>query len=113
MKMAAFWDDAQYILTDIVRRFRGTYCLNNQGYEMNSVTSSETRVNIYQTALCNITEDSNLQGDILFVRKGSFIYGEAMNRTALVKSGCFIPHRTFSDMKDVVPIQPFFVRGSI
>jgi hypothetical protein len=76
MKMAAFWDDAPYILTDIGRRFRGTYCLNNQGYEMDSVTSSETRVRIYQTELCNITEGSHLQGDILFVKKGSVLFME-------------------------------------
>jgi hypothetical protein len=31
MKMAVFWDVAPCSLVDIVRRFRGTYCLHHQG----------------------------------------------------------------------------------
>jgi hypothetical protein len=29
--MAVFWDDAPHTLMEIDRRFRGAYCIHNQG----------------------------------------------------------------------------------
>jgi hypothetical protein len=62
--MAVFWDAAPCSLIHIDRRFGGTYCLHHQGgliaVMVEAVSFSETSVNIYQTTLRNMTEDSHL-----------------------------------------------------
>jgi hypothetical protein len=56
-----FWHVTPCSLIDIGRRFRGAYCLHHQDDEMmETVSSSETSVNIYQTTRCSIPEDSRL-----------------------------------------------------
>jgi hypothetical protein len=44
----------------VLRRFRGLYCLYHQGDE--SLQTSETLVNSYQSACCYNPEDSHLHG---------------------------------------------------
>jgi len=89
VKMAVFWDVASCSLIKIHRRFRGEYCLHNQGGNkpheksrlgpeclyiwnyffacgllislmMAAVSISETSVNFYQTKRRNVPEDSYL-----------------------------------------------------
>jgi hypothetical protein len=62
--MAVFWDVVPCSLVKIVRRFRGAHCFHHQSDEslvMGAVSTSETSVNIYQTAWRSISEDSHLQ----------------------------------------------------
>jgi hypothetical protein len=57
MKMAVFWDDAWHslVLTDISEVLTESIIMKE------TVSTSETYVNIYQTTWCNIPEDSHLQ----------------------------------------------------
>jgi hypothetical protein len=55
MKMTVFWDVAPCDLVEVYRRFRGAIALI-----MEAESTSETSVNIYQTARRNILEGSNL-----------------------------------------------------
>jgi hypothetical protein len=61
--MAVSWDIESCCLIAINRRFRGAYCLNHQVMNevitqmMEAVSSSETGINIYQTASCQTPED--------------------------------------------------------
>jgi hypothetical protein len=50
--LVVFWDIALCSLVDPYQCFRGAYCLLHQ-----AVSSSETSVNIYQTAWHYISED--------------------------------------------------------
>jgi hypothetical protein len=55
MKMVVFWVFAPCSLMDIDQRFRGVYCLHNQGaLVMEAVSCSETLVNIHQITRRNI-----------------------------------------------------------
>jgi hypothetical protein len=61
--MNVFRDVAPHILLEIDRRSRRAYCLRHQGdatLMMNTVSTSETSVNFYQTIRHNILEDSHL-----------------------------------------------------
>jgi hypothetical protein len=61
LEMAVFWNFASCSLVDIERRFRGAYCLHQQGdLMMEAVNSSETSANVYQTTRRKMTEDSHL-----------------------------------------------------
>jgi hypothetical protein len=59
MKMAVFWDVAPCSLVDIDRRFRCAYCLHHQALMTETVSTSETSANIYQTTRRNIPEDGH------------------------------------------------------
>jgi hypothetical protein len=65
-KMAVFWVVAPCSLVQIHQRFRGPCCLHHQGHEplialmMEAARSSETLVNICQTARRYNSEDSHL-----------------------------------------------------
>jgi hypothetical protein len=56
MKMAVFWDIAPCSLVEVDRRFKGRYCLHQQGDEsfialmMETVRTSETSVYFNETA---------------------------------------------------------------
>jgi hypothetical protein len=64
-KLTVFWDAAPCSLIEIDRRFRGTCSLHHQrddeGLEMEAISTSETSVNFSETARRNILEDSHLQ----------------------------------------------------
>jgi hypothetical protein len=59
--MTIFWDIAPCSLVETDRHFRGAYCLNLQGNAlmMDAVNTSEMSINLYQTAWCNIPEESS------------------------------------------------------
>jgi hypothetical protein len=57
--MAVFWDVAPINLVDIVGRFRELTAFIIR-VKMETVISSETSVDIYQTTRCYIREDSHL-----------------------------------------------------
>jgi hypothetical protein len=56
--MAVFWVIAPCSLVEVYRRFRGDYCLHNQGAE--AASTSETLVNFYHTTRRNNPENNNL-----------------------------------------------------
>jgi hypothetical protein len=60
MSMAVFWDVAPCGLAEIDRRFRGPYFII-RAMVMETISTSETSVNFYQTTRLNIPEDHRLQ----------------------------------------------------
>jgi hypothetical protein len=59
MKFRIFWDVAPCSQVDVVRRFRGAYCLHHRPYDESSMRS-KTSVNINLTTGRYISEDSEL-----------------------------------------------------
>jgi hypothetical protein len=59
-KMAVFWDVTPSSLVEVFRRFRGACCHQHEN-DTETVSTSETSVNFYQTTRRNIPEDSHLQ----------------------------------------------------
>jgi hypothetical protein len=62
MKMTVFWDVASCSLIEIDQHLRCAYCLHHKiiALMMETVNTSETSVNFYETTRCNIAEDSHL-----------------------------------------------------
>jgi hypothetical protein len=61
--MAVFWVVAPCSLVEVYQRFRGPYCLHNQGDDellMEAEMTSETLVNFNQTTRRYNPEDSHL-----------------------------------------------------
>lgn len=58
--MAVLWNVVPCSLVEVVRRFTGTYCLQQKGHHVGGEFSSETSVNFNQTTRRNILEDSHL-----------------------------------------------------
>jgi hypothetical protein len=59
MKMVVFWVVAPCSLAEVYRRFRGAIALM-----MEAASTSETSVNVYQTAWRNNSEHSNFHTEI-------------------------------------------------
>jgi hypothetical protein len=59
MNVAILWNVALFNLVNIGRRFRVAYCIRRQG-------ELDTSVNIYETALRSISEDSSLYTVVAF-----------------------------------------------
>jgi hypothetical protein len=63
LKVAALWVVAPCCLVGVYCNFRGTDCLHHQGDneapKMETVSTSETSVNFYQTTKCDNPEGSN------------------------------------------------------
>jgi hypothetical protein len=65
-------------LAEIVKRFRGDYCLPQPNYGgskpmMQAVSTSQTSINLYQNTRRNIAEDSHLQS-LLLCNKTPLVY---------------------------------------